>query len=71
MRLQVLPDMRCGVAIDAVPFAIFGGQGLRTRTNRVMLSGNTYKTDMLVGRLRVWEGVRADIDWTRAPHIIP
>jgi len=71
VRLQVLPDMRCGVAIDGVPLAIIGGQGGRTRTNRVMLSGNTYKTDMLAGRLRVWEGIPSDIDWTRAPHVIP
>jgi DNA-binding SARP family transcriptional activator len=65
VRLQLLPDGRCGVAFDGEPWAIVQGRERPGSDLRLRLQGNSVGTRMLVGRLRVWEGVPRDIDWTK------
>lgn len=66
LRLQLLPDARCALAIDGVPLVIT--RQLQNAPLRVWLAiyGNTYATDFLVGAVQVFEGVPNDIDWTKA-----
>lgn len=63
LRIQVLPDGRCGIALNGVPIFISRGPvGLGVNT-RVHVYGNSHETDALVGRLTLWRGVPNDIDW--------
>ncbi|MCC6931248.1 MAG: AAA family ATPase [Gemmatimonadaceae bacterium] len=71
IRLQLLPDGRCGVAIDGVPLAIVRSSGPPSTEARVQSDGNSRATRMLVGRMTVYEGVPADIDWRKARTVIP
>jgi len=66
IRLQYLPDGRCALAIDGVPLAITASGRQTPGRARVRVSGNMYQTEMLAGRLQVFEGVPADIDWSKA-----
>ncbi len=67
VRLQVFPDGRCGVAINGRPIAIGRDRVDLTRRYRIVVSGNSAWTRILVGRLQVWQGVKSDVDWTRLP----
>jgi hypothetical protein len=63
MRLQLLPDGRLGVAIDGIPIGITGVPARLDRPFRVVISGQSHGARLLVGEVRVWTGVRDDIDW--------
>jgi DNA-binding SARP family transcriptional activator len=66
VRLQLFPDGRCGFALDDVPHSVVrSGSRIRTPA-RVLLAGNSAGTRILVGKVRVTEGVPRDIDWTQA-----
>ncbi|HEY0997332.1 MAG TPA: AAA family ATPase [Gemmatimonadaceae bacterium] len=62
--LQLLPDGRCAVAIDGVPRAVSRSPVPLDRPFRLVLSGQSVATRMLVGPLELWEGVRGDVDWS-------
>jgi hypothetical protein len=62
IRLQVLPDGRCGLAVDGKPIALSEALAL-DRPFRVILEGKSVRTRVLVGPLEVWEGVRSDVGW--------
>jgi DNA-binding SARP family transcriptional activator len=64
VRLQILPDGRCGLALDGVPVALLGSSLPLDRPFRVILQGKSVRTRILVGPLQVWEGVRGDVDWS-------
>jgi DNA-binding SARP family transcriptional activator len=64
LRIQVLPDGRCGYALNGVPLHISAGSHAPTHPIRIMLEGSSVGTQVLVGRLTVTEGVPADVDWT-------
>lgn len=66
IRLQFLPDHRCALALDGVPLAITAHGRAPSSQARIGISGNMAETEMLAGRLRVYEGVPADIDWSKA-----
>jgi hypothetical protein len=63
LRVQLLPDGRCGVALNGVPVFISGGSVGLGANARIHVSGNSHQTDALVGRLTLWRGVPNDIDW--------
>jgi hypothetical protein len=64
VRIQVFADGRCGFALDGSPLWISENALPVDRPFRLVVHGNSYHTRMLVGPLAVWEGVRADIDWS-------
>ncbi len=60
--LQILPDGRCGFAIDGKVLWV-GGASWAYQRAHVMLAGNSVDTRFLVGRLRVHSGIAPNIDW--------
>jgi hypothetical protein len=64
IRVQVLPDGRCGVALDGRPLWISEAHLSTDARYRVITGGNSAWTEILVGPLDVWQGVRTDVDWT-------
>lgn len=64
VRLQILADGRCGVALDGVPAWISPDPVPTNTPFRLWLQGNSAGTDrVVVGPTRVWRGVSEDIDW--------
>ncbi|HEY4302850.1 MAG TPA: AAA family ATPase [Gemmatimonadaceae bacterium] len=61
MVLQVFPDGRCGVALDGK--VVWSGGMFLERRVRVTLAGNTVNTSLLVGRVRVGQGIAAGVQW--------
>ncbi len=64
LRIQILPDGRCGWAIDGHPLLIYPSNGVSNAARTIALEGNSVDTRMLVGTIRVYDGVPTDIDWT-------
>ncbi len=64
VRLQLLPDGRCGLALDGQPVGILPAANRPGADIRVVLGGNSVGARMLIGRVRVSEGVLRDIDWS-------
>lgn len=64
LRMQLLPDGRCAMAIDGKPILI-GTLRNGGRSVRVFLYGMSVGTRMLAGELTVTRGVPRDIDWSR------
>lgn len=63
LRLQLLPDGRCGVAVNGRALVIVDGRERPAGTVHVRVGGNSYRTRVAVGGLRVVEGVLTDVDW--------
>ena len=63
LRVQILADGRCGVAVDGRAVWISRGSVPLERPFRVVLEGKSHRTRILVGDVEVWQGVRADVDW--------
>ena len=64
VRLQIFPDGRCGAALDgrarsrlSVPLAL-------DRPFRVIVQGMSVGTEVLVGPMTIWSGVKKGVDWT-------
>ncbi|MBV6521845.1 MAG: Protein TolB [Gemmatimonadaceae bacterium] len=68
LRVQLFPDGRCGVAINGRPLGVASVPGPWFPRAHIMIGGNSYKTLVLVGRVRVRRGVPDDIDWSRLPE---
>lgn len=66
LRLQLFPDGRCGFAVNGIAIGVVDGERLPHDSVRVSLSGNSYRTDVLAGALKVYEGVPDGVDWTKA-----
>jgi hypothetical protein len=63
-RLQLLPDGRCGLAVNGVPVWL-SRDGLELNGRwRISLGMSSYQAHMLHGPLVVWQGVPSDIDWS-------
>jgi DNA-binding SARP family transcriptional activator len=62
-RIQVFPDGRCGYALDGRALRISRAHLSMNRPFRVVLTGQTVGSRLLVGPLEAWEGVRMDVDW--------
>ena len=65
VRLQIFPDGRCGVAVNGRALAIVPDPIRLDRRFLVLLHGYSYNTHVLVGPLRVWQGVPGGVDWER------
>ena len=64
VRLQLFADGTCGIAVDGVPEWRSAARVPPDRRYRVWLSGaSAGTTELVVGPLVVWQGVRGDIDW--------
>jgi hypothetical protein len=66
VRVQLMPDGRCGYAIDGMAIAIHESAMEAPPTAHAMLQGMSVGTRMLVGRVRVFTGVPPGVDWTVA-----
>jgi DNA-binding SARP family transcriptional activator len=64
LRMQILPDGRCAWAIDGRPLLIRPSNGVTDDARTIALEGNSVDTRILVGTIRVYDGVPTDIDWT-------
>jgi hypothetical protein len=60
--LQLFPDGRCGLAIDGRPLWV-SPPGLVVPTVQVKLAGRSVETRVLLGALRVFEGVAPSVRW--------
>jgi hypothetical protein len=66
LRVQVLPDGRCGIAVDGKPVWL-SERPIRTDLRyRLALQGMSFHTRILFGPVAVWQGVRRDVDWEAA-----
>jgi serine/threonine-protein kinase len=66
LLLQLFADGRCGLALDGAGLVVSRAALRRDRAFHPVLSGNSVGTRMLVGRVKVWRGVRDGVDWSRA-----
>ena len=67
----MLPDGRCGVAVDGKPVWL-SERPIRTDLrNRLALQGMSFHTRILFGPVEVWQGVRRDVDWEAAARRPP
>lgn len=71
LRIQILPDGRCGVAVNGRVVWLSADPISLDRPLWLRLGDNSEGTQLLHGPLEVWTGVRTDIDWVasgpRAP----
>lgn len=63
LRVQLLPDGRCGVALNGRVLWISPEPIALDRPFRLHLGDESAGTRMLHGPLEVWRGVRPDIEW--------
>jgi DNA-binding SARP family transcriptional activator len=63
-RLQLFPDGTCGLAINGSPVARTESKIPLDGTYRVITEGRSRDTQVLVGPLQVWQGVKTDVDWS-------
>lgn len=64
VRVQVLPDGRCGVAINGVPVWLSDTRINLDAPLRLALGTSSAGALVLHGPLEVWQGVKPDIDWS-------
>ncbi len=64
VRVQIFPDGRCGIALNGKPIFIGPRQPMADPAVTVALQGSSVDTRVLVGRLRVVQGVPDDMDWS-------
>ncbi len=64
VRMEILPDGRCGVAINGVPVWISKAPLKLDVPLRLGLGSNAAGVRLLHGPLEVWQGVKTDIDWS-------
>jgi len=71
LRVQVFPDGTCGFAIDGVPRWRSEWANPPSERYTIKLYGQSVDTQLLVGPLQVWYGVRTDVDWSVLDHAQP
>jgi hypothetical protein len=64
LRVQLLPDGRCGIAINGRAMTISAPASLRLFQVTPVIQGSNVGSRILVGRLRLFEGVPDDVDWS-------
>ena len=64
LRLQLFSDHSCGVALNGKPLARVDAVEAFDAPYRVVLTGKSVGTKLLVDDLEVWEGVRGGVDWS-------
>jgi hypothetical protein len=63
LLVQLFPDGRCGVAVNGKPVLLVAGPPIRSASYRVLIFGRSVATQIAVGQVAVWSGVRTDVDW--------
>ena len=62
-RLQIFPDGNCGVAIDGLPLWR-SGHPMDTRASyRLAIYGHSVDTKVLMGPVKIWQGVKEGVAW--------
>jgi DNA-binding SARP family transcriptional activator len=64
VSVQIFPDGRCGLAINGEAVLVVETQLPLDRPYRLDIDGNSVGTQILVGPLEVWEGVKGGVDWS-------
>ena len=65
VMVQVFPDGTCGFIVDGAPiWRTTRAVPLQLRY-RLFLDGNSAGTNLIVGPVEVWEGVRTNLNWSR------
>ncbi len=64
LRMQLMPDGRCGVAVNGHPVWMSASTIEVNAAYRVLLSYAAVRPTIFHGPLEIWEGVRQDIDWS-------
>ena len=67
LTLQLLPDGRCGVALDGSVIGVTEAYAATPISMRLLLVGNSYRTKVLIGPILLRRGVDTTIDWESAP----
>ncbi len=68
LRLQILPDGRCGIAVNGRVLWLSPESIPLEGEFRLRLGDESAGTRMLHGPLTIWTGVRTDLDWSRPPR---
>ncbi len=63
VRLQLFSDGTCGVAVDGTPLWRSRARVPVDHRHRVVLTGNSAGSRVMVGPVTAWEGVRGDLNW--------
>jgi hypothetical protein len=58
LALQLYPDGRCDVSIDGRVLGSAVSPPVNAHRYRVVIQGNSYKTQIGVGRVEIWSGIR-------------
>lgn len=66
IRLQLLADGRCALAIDGQPVGILGAptSSLPTAVFPYITGHDRFDGRLVVGKFEAWSGVRGGVDWT-------
>lgn len=64
VRLQLWPDGRCGLSLDGRPLLLSDAPARLDSAMVVYLVGHSHKTNVAVGGLTVWTGVKGGVDWS-------
>jgi hypothetical protein len=64
VRLQIFPDGTCGLAVNGVAVVRSGTSTPLDLAYRLIAEGNSVGTEILVGDLEAWTGIRPDVDWS-------
>jgi len=67
VRIQVLPDGRCGIAVNGVAIGTSPPSG-NVDSLYLFTEGSSVDTRVLVGGMTVRRGVPTDVDWNRVPR---
>ncbi|MEO8635949.1 MAG: AAA family ATPase [Gemmatimonadales bacterium] len=65
LAVQILPDGRCGVAIDGVPAWLSPARVRTDEPYTIVLGYSSDHARVLHGSIDAWTGVRSDIDWNQ------
>lgn len=71
VQLQLFPDGTCGIALNGEPVRRTWQPGTVPDSVRVLISGKSVDTRILVKSVEVWRGTREDTDWSslRSPEL--
>jgi len=63
--LQLLPDGRCGIALNGTPLRLTSVRPAPGVPRHVLIDGQSVRTRILVDSVEVWRGVLGGVDWSK------